>query len=194
VTLTIPATGSFTATVPISYTVTDHDDEVTLALYYDRDDRGRDGKLITDCLPEGTGVYNWNVSEVGSGSYYVYARVDDRKNLPVITYTAAITVMDVTTPDAPSNVTARPVTGAIAVSWARSRAADVIDYEVAYGPEPDVYRDVYTATNVTEFRLPVTPSLSTRYIAVRAYDSSRHPGPYSSPTRLWILHLPILQK
>jgi hypothetical protein len=195
VTLTIPGTGPFTATVPISYTVTDHDDDVTLALYYDRDHRGRDGKLITGCLPEGRGVHTWNVSEVGSGSYYVYARVDDGKNLSVISYTlAAITVTDVTIPDAPGNVTARPINDAIAVTWARNRAADVIGYEVAYGPERGVYTGAYTATNVTEFRLPVKPSLSTRYIAVRAYDSSGHTGPYSSPTRLWILHLPILQK
>jgi hypothetical protein len=86
VTIEILDTGSFTTSVPISYTVSDTNDEVTLALYYDRDNRGRDGKLITDCLPEGTGVYNWDVSEVGSGSYYVYGRVDDGKNLAVYTY------------------------------------------------------------------------------------------------------------
>ena len=177
--VSVDGTGPYSRTVTIRYDAEDTDGEVTASLYYDKDSRGRDGKLIADCLAAGTDMtYEWDVSEVGSGSYYVYARVDDGKNLPVYVYAAeAITVTDITTPTAPSGVIAWPGANYVDVKWDANEEADVVGYELRYGSQPGKYVGVLDATNLTSYRLPVWPPKA-HAIGVRAYDSTGHRGPW----------------
>ena len=57
-------------------------DSLSIALYYDSDKSGFDGTLITSLSGQsaGSGSYTWDVSNVPSGSYYVYAVVSDGLN------------------------------------------------------------------------------------------------------------------
>lgn len=62
--------------VELSWTDGDPDDNATIALYYDTDALGADGTLIVDGLLEDDlgryGQYNWNITALASGTYYVY--------------------------------------------------------------------------------------------------------------------------
>ncbi len=183
--------GSYT----IHWTADDADDEAIVSLYYDRDGAGRDGRLIAHCLSEGEGSYVWDTSEVGSGTYYVYGRSDDGKNLAVVSYSAGtVQVEDSTPPAAPSAPSVSLGSGGAELSWPASAEDDVIGYEVYYGSEPGAYTSSYNATNVTSFRLPQKPSPQTAYMAVSAYDSSGNSSPLSEEVRLWFVYLPLVLK
>lgn len=186
-----PGSGSYT----IRWTADDPDDEAVISLYYDRDGTGRDGRLIAHCLSEGDGSYVWDTSEVGSGTYYVYGRIDDGRNPAVVSYSAGtVKVVDSTPPAAPSTPSVSLEGGVAELSWQASAEDDVIGYEVYYGPEPDDYTGSYNATNVTSFRLPQKPSPETAYMAVSAYDSSGNSSPLSQAARLWFVYLPVVLK
>ena len=208
-----PGSGSYT----IRWTANDPDDEAVVSLYYDRDGTGRDGWLIAHCLSEGGGrskasarrdevshgSYVWDTSEVGSGTYYVYGRSDDGRNLAVVSYSAGtVKVVDSTAPSAPSGLSVSLEGGVAELSWEASPEDDVIGYEVHYGPEPGAYINSddagddasYDVTNVTSFRLPHKPSPETAYMAVSAYDSSGNSSPPSEGVRQSFVYLPVVLK
>jgi len=191
-----PGSGSYT----IHWTASDPDDEAVVSLYCDRDGTGRDGRLIAHCLSEGVEEgfphsYVWDTSEVGSGTYYVYGRSDDGKNLAVVSYSAGtVKVVDSTPPAAPSALSINLEGGGAELSWQASAEDDVIGYEIYYGPEPDTYTGSYDATNVTSFRLPQKPSPKTAYMAVSAYDSSGSSSPLSEGVGLSFVYLPVVLK
>lgn len=198
----------------IRWTANDPDDDAVVSLYYDRDGSGRDGRLIACCLSEGDGIRAWDTSEVGSGTYYVYGRIDDGKNLPVVSYSAGtVQVVDSTPPAAPGTPSATLTSTTIDLSWPANDEADVVGYRLHYGPRPGVYPGSQDATNLTSFRLPrlrpapgvgsagmgtvhlsSVPSRRTTYLAVSAYDSSGNESPPSPAVRLWFLYLPAVLK
>ena len=186
-----PCSGSYT----IRWTADDADDEAIVSLYYDRDGTGRDGRLIAHCLSEGEDSYVWDTSEVGSGTYYVYGRIDDGRNLAVVSYSAGtVKVVDSTSPAAPNSPSVSLGSSVAALSWEANAEDDVVGYEVYYGSEPCVYTDSYNATNVTSFRLPEKASPQSAYLAVSAYDSSGNSSPLSEEVRLWFAYLPLVVK
>ena len=191
-----PGSESYT----IRWTASDPDDEAVVSLYYDRDGTGRDGWLIAHCLSEGVEEgfprsYVWDTSEVGSGTYYVYGRSDDGKNLAVVSYSAGtVKVVDSTPPAAPGALSVILGGGVAELSWEASAEDDVIGYEIYCGPEPDTYTGSYDATNVTSFRLPQKPSPETAYMAVSAYDSSGNSSPLSEGVGLSFVYLPVVLK
>ncbi len=190
-----PGSGSYT----IHWTADDPDDEAVVSLYYDRDGTGRDGRLIAHCLSEGDGSYVWDTSEVGSGTYYVYGRSDDGKNLAMVSYSVGtVRVEDSTPPAAPGAPSVSLGGGVAELSWQASAEDDVIGYRVHYGPEPGIYTSSYDAsydaTNVTSFRLPQKPSPETAYMAVSAYDSSGNSSPRSEGIKLSFVYLPVVLK
>lgn len=150
----------------ISWAAGDPDDDAVVSLYYDRDSTGRDGKLIACCLNEGDGTYAWDTSEVGSGAYYIYGRIDDGRNLAVVDYSdGTVKVVDTTPPAAPEGLSvsiegAAPGLGlqssagedalfgadpmgsrAVVLQWQANAEEDVAGYRVHYGPEPGLYTD-----------------------------------------------------
>ncbi len=62
----------------------------TISLYYDVDNSGADGILIAENIPvapDGSSdEYNWNISTLTSGSYYLYAVIEDGINPPITEY------------------------------------------------------------------------------------------------------------
>jgi hypothetical protein len=61
----------------------DSDSNAMIALYYDTDQQGRDGTLIVSGIledPDGKeDSYQWNISAVPEGNYYLYAVIQDEK-------------------------------------------------------------------------------------------------------------------
>jgi len=68
----------------------DTDSNANLTLYYDIDNTGQDGILITTGIDEdddGTGdEFSWDISTLPEGEYYIYAVLDDGEHSPVVAY------------------------------------------------------------------------------------------------------------
>ncbi len=89
--ITEPAGGDDVVTVGdlynIIYTLADTDDVVTVGFYYDADNVGFDGTLISSGAAEGTGVTRaWNTTGMTPGTYYVYGITNDGANPDVKVY------------------------------------------------------------------------------------------------------------
>ena len=82
-------------TVANQYTIrwdaADAEDEAKISLYYkDATNNSSESVLITDILTEGVDThYNWDTSEVPEGEYYIYAKIEDGVNEPVVSEYAA---------------------------------------------------------------------------------------------------------
>lgn len=66
----------------IEWDLSDSDDSPSLSLYYDNNNSGYNGTLITSGLtpPQGYGSYVWDTSGISAGTYWVYAVVNDGDN------------------------------------------------------------------------------------------------------------------
>lgn len=185
----------------IEWKAVDPDDTPTLALYYDSDGEGSDGRLIAQGLDPSTASYDWNGSQVPSGDYYVYARIDDLRNTPAIDYAEEpVSVVNTEPPVAPTGLSGdvpAPWTS-LTACWDRNPEVDVVGYRVYYGRESGNYDlGIYDATNLTCINLPVHPRIDTYFLAVLAYDSSGNEGPLSAEwevavERSYLLYLPLV--
>lgn len=96
ITITTPPYGHATAESDyvISWVDADPDSDATIALFYDEDDRGADGTMITSGLSEDdeADVFTWTVPSTLTGAFYVYARIDDGENLPEYDYSSGMLV------------------------------------------------------------------------------------------------------
>ncbi|NCC52810.1 MAG: hypothetical protein EOM20_16565 [Spartobacteria bacterium] len=84
-----PASGNVNAndSFVISWTAADPDDNATIALYYDTNNSGADGTLITASLFEDTHTqYTWNCAAMAENTYYIYAIIDDGVNDALTVY------------------------------------------------------------------------------------------------------------
>jgi hypothetical protein len=72
----------------IQWSDNDPDDNATISLYYDLNNEGTDGILIQSGIEENNedDEYNWNISQLAIGFYYVYAIIDDSVNTPIVVY------------------------------------------------------------------------------------------------------------
>ncbi|MGK7925690.1 MAG: Ig-like domain-containing protein, partial [Spirulina sp.] len=76
---------SSNGSVNIGFNALDSDSTAKIQLFYDDDNTGLDGILLTDSLVENDGVdsFTWNTEGVPTGEYYIYALIMDDENVPV---------------------------------------------------------------------------------------------------------------
>ena len=88
--ITAPATDVNGGEVTIEYEAFDPDSEAEIQLFYDDDNEGFDGVLITNDLIEqdGEGTFLWNTQGIATGEYYIYGMVKDDENAPVFDYSS----------------------------------------------------------------------------------------------------------
>jgi hypothetical protein len=88
ITITAPNLNNNIADESFEITWTDHDDEenAIISVYYDTDDLGNDGTLITSNIEEDNSLdsFFWNTTNIPDGHYYIYAEIDDGIN-PIYT-------------------------------------------------------------------------------------------------------------
>jgi uncharacterized repeat protein (TIGR01451 family) len=72
----------------IQWRAFDADSEAKISLFYDTNNQGFDGVLITDGLTEidGAGSFIWNTENVPKGAYFIYGMIVDEKKSPVFSY------------------------------------------------------------------------------------------------------------
>ena len=191
-----------TETFDIHWTASDADPDASLALYYDTDNLGEDGTLIAEGLDPSAGYFTWDASQVKSGTYYLYARMDDLKNLPVTGYfSGTVTVVNTQPPSIPTGVDAKVLSRqkSINVCWNINPEADVVGYHVYFGSQPGFYDlGVFDATNLPCIDLAVPAWVNTGYIAVMAYDNSGNESQLSDAVRVAIYrnptYLPLVKR
>jgi uncharacterized repeat protein (TIGR01451 family) len=71
--------------VTIGYSAFDLDSTANIKLFYDNNNTGLDGILITDTIIEndGIGSFIWNTEGIATGEYFIYAMAIDDENAPV---------------------------------------------------------------------------------------------------------------
>ena len=84
----------------ITYTLSDPEETVNAAFYYDTDNTGLDGTAITGACasaPEGTGATcSWDTTGVNAGSYYIYGITSDGVNPQVSAYSLGQITINIT--------------------------------------------------------------------------------------------------
>lgn len=113
----------------------DKEGTAKVALYYDTDNQHGDGIPIATSLSSGKGdqLTNWDISGITTGSYYLYAKIDDGHNPPVINYfSEPVEIEDSVAPQAPGNLSGSAGAGAVHLWWNASESKDVLAYEVRY--------------------------------------------------------------
>jgi len=120
--------------IEITWTDSDPDNNAEISLYYDTDNTGNNGALIaTDIMEDdANNVYQWDIEpNTQSGSYYVYAKIDDREHAPIFSYSSGkIIVNNPNAPTVPQNVVLTPGDGSIAVNWDANTEDNLMSYRV----------------------------------------------------------------
>jgi len=95
-------------------------DTLTIGIYYDNDNKDFDGNVIFTYYNVTTPNvnYQWNPWNVADGEYYIYATIDDGKNVLKRFYAnGSVIVSKGTFTHVPQNLTAISFTDSIKVSW-----------------------------------------------------------------------------
>ncbi len=73
---------NLSAIYPITWTDDDADSNASIELYYDDNNTGADGVLIATGISEDSLLdsYNWDISALANGSYYLYALITDEQS------------------------------------------------------------------------------------------------------------------
>lgn len=157
--------------VDLSWAVSDPSDEVSVDLYADTDQSGQDGVLIAEDVSPERGSLSWSLSEVPTGTYYVYAVADDGKNPPVVDYaTEPIRVVTTGAPSPPTGVTLTPSDTALTASWNGSDDADRYIVYYTAGKDPTLNSQNLGVRN-SEIALTSLPPGREYHVAVTALDS-----------------------
>jgi uncharacterized lipoprotein YddW (UPF0748 family) len=74
----------------ISWTDSDPDDDASISLYFDTDNTGANGVLITSGISEDSAInyYECNTAAAPEGIYWIYGVINDGVNPPVVSYSA----------------------------------------------------------------------------------------------------------
>lgn len=177
VAVTSPATKVTTSTTTsINYIATDPDSAPSIALYYDTKNKGGAGIKIVDSLPmpAGIGNYNWDVSEVPPGVYYIYSVIDDGKNTPVVAYSSGtVEVVNSSAPFTPVGFSASVSTDGIDFSW--TEVADATGYHIYL--TDDLSSEAYPtpialASGTSSFTAKGLKSATTYRTTIAAFNSN----------------------
>lgn len=116
----------------IQWVDNDPDDNATISLYYDSDQSGFNGTLITEDINEDSteNTYSWNVSDIDPGSYWILAKIDDHRNAPVYAYSQGMVSIAVTPPNPQNLVVESAQNGNVLLHWDHITDPMAVCYQV----------------------------------------------------------------
>ena len=107
--------------INISWTDSDKDNDAKITLYYSTENSGHRGTPIAIDISEDdtTDSYDWiPSSDMQSGDYYIFAKIDDGEYAPTFAYRAGkITINNNKAPEVPQNIVVTPIDGGLKVKW-----------------------------------------------------------------------------
>lgn len=157
--------------------IKDDDEKHDISLYYDTDNIGYDGELIAGITgTDGAKVQTeWDVSDLIKNNYYIYAKVCDGTNAPVLSYcTDSIYAGGANGLPAPQNLTAYSDGEGIHVNWDDEYNIDTMAYvvQVSVKEQPSkVVKEVVCP--ITQCLINVQRGL-TYLIRVRSMDNDKN--------------------
>ncbi len=176
--------------IPLNYQASDRDSNATVSLFYDQDGSGANGVEIVSGLSEAAaGSYNWDIRDVPTGTYYVYAVIDDGLTAPRVSYLPQpFAIVEAGAPNRISGVQAGwEPEGGLAIAWLPLDEADVDAYVISYTADAandeasDRQTIITDSGDVTEILLEdVTPGEVYR-ITVQALDTDGNLSLESQP-------------
>ncbi|NCC74356.1 MAG: hypothetical protein EOM06_13315, partial [Sphingobacteriia bacterium] len=119
----------------ISLNFTDYADTLNVEVYFDDDNKDFDGTLIDifSIVNNGSLDFIWQNDDLANGEYFIYSRVDDGKNKPVLQYaTGSIWVENDPDIEIPQAFSALQVDTTIVTSWNKSVLENTIGTVVYY--------------------------------------------------------------
>lgn len=78
----------------ITWEASDPDDDFTIDLFYDRDNRPGGSTLIRSKLSSDHSAFTWNTDSLAEGTYYLRAVVSDSQNPPTEVYSDGFVIVD----------------------------------------------------------------------------------------------------
>ncbi len=104
----------------ISLNLNDHRDTLSVQVFYNTHNREFNGTLINEftVINNATLDFTWNNDDIPNGEYFIYTRIDDQKNAPVLQYApGSIWVENTPGLVIPQNLSAVQDGNQIIVSW-----------------------------------------------------------------------------
>ncbi len=162
--------------IDITWTDSDPDNNAEITLYYDTDNTGYNGALIGIDIMEDdpNNTYQWTLPpDIQSGSYYIYAKIDDRAHVPVFAYsTGKVIINNDNAPATPQNVVVTPGDGNITVNWEENEETNLMSYRVYLSDTPgnDVFEHDFATGLNTSYEIPSLVNGKTYEVAVSAIN------------------------
>ena len=172
-------------TTTINWQDKDDDDNANISLYYDTDAEGFDGALIVDNISEDDELdsFQWDFSDVPSGTYYIYGKIDDGVNMPIFSYgSTPVIVQNRQAPLPPTELNGIIEDDNIKLNWNQSPSGEAVEGYVVYWtdkPRQPGYPHRLAVGNLTEYTLAGLEPGRTYRIAVVAYDERAKESGYS---------------
>jgi len=174
---------------PVNVTWTDSDpsNNAKISLYYDTDNQGYNGTLIaTDILAnDPNNSFEWKpTTALQSGNYHLYAKIDDRDNIPLFSYSQGkLVVTNPKAPAVPQNVIATPGNGTITVTWTANTEPNLISYRVYVSNTlgDGHYEQNFGVGLDTSYEIRGLDSSKTYEVVVSAINEDSLESPRSSP-------------
>ncbi|MBN1661900.1 MAG: VCBS repeat-containing protein [Anaerolineae bacterium] len=168
----------------ISWAASDPEEAATLSLFYDIDNSGFDGVLIEMGLPLTQTSYVWAPDELASGSYYIYAKVEDNANAPTYDYfDIPIQIVNTTPPTTPAGLSVQAGVTTTVLTWTHNVEVDLAGYRVRYTSEPGPLTHALTTT-LNSIVIPRAERWKPLTMTVAAFDTSGNESAEAVPVVL----------
>ncbi|MBI9031714.1 carboxypeptidase regulatory-like domain-containing protein [bacterium] len=103
----------------IHLSLSDYNDTLKVKVYYDDDNQGFDGNFIQEfeSLNNSEISFNWSNSDIPDGEYYIYTKIDDGVNAPVLQYAPGSILVDNITLEIPQNISYIVTAEGLEIEW-----------------------------------------------------------------------------
>ncbi|MCX6278276.1 MAG: T9SS type A sorting domain-containing protein, partial [Bacteroidetes bacterium] len=140
----------------VSLSFNDYADTIHVEVYYDTDRKNFDGSFIDDfsIVNNANLTFEWQNETLPNGEYFIYTRVDDGKNTPVLLYApGSILVQNDANVETPQNMNAIQQGDSVIVSWNAPVQTNTYSTTVYYKDKSTQRTETESATDSTHLIL-----------------------------------------